>query len=64
VKWSELVLVVDSCTLHYLRKAVPIHLFRSIFCYRVYAQRHRQTDGQTDAIMMTIADHSACSTSG
>jgi len=24
------------------------------------AQRHRQTDGQTDDVMMSIADHTVC----
>jgi len=55
------VYVVLSCKIVFLG-VFPIQLFRHICCkiYRsatVHYIRESQTDGQTDNIMMTIADH-------
>jgi len=57
---------VQSCKIVFLG-ALPIHLFRH-FCYRMHrlvtthSVTDRRTDGQTDNIIMTIVDHTACST--
>ena len=49
---------VNSCTI-VLLGGTSYLLVQPVYCCSHNAQRHRQTDRQTDDIMMTIADHTA-----